>query len=122
MRETLENDYFPVIREQACVIARRLQQAGYGLMESEHIDDGFVFTYVRADDKAMSMILFLPQNEDEQPDFVVMKCNPDLPMYMRGGSDVSFRTPDEAYDFWRYEYDGDGGYEIKPLINTVHLW
>jgi hypothetical protein len=121
MQETLAPEFILSTRLEARDTACQLQTAGYGLQESSDVDGGYEFTYVRSGDGATSTILLMPDTGRERPDFVVMRHNPDLPMCQRGGSDMSFSTPERARDYWATEYDGSQNFEIKPLINVLAL-
>lgn len=121
MPETLASQFVLCTRGEARDTARCLQSAGYGLQESSDIDGGYEFTYVRSADGATSTILLVPDTDRERPDFVVMRRNPDLPMYKRGGSDMSFLTPEKAHNHWVREYDSNSDFEVKPLINVLAL-
>lgn len=83
--ETLSPEFILGTRIDARDTAQQLQTAGYGLQESVSVDGGYEFTFVRPEDGACSTILLVPDNDKEEPDFVVMRRNPDLPMWQRGG-------------------------------------
>lgn len=121
MQGKLASEFIVCKRLEARDTARQLQTAGYGLQESNDIDGGYEFTYVRLGDGATSTILLMPDTDKERPDFVVVRCHPDVPMYLRGGSDVSFSTPEKARHHWVLELDGNRDFEVKPLINVLDL-
>lgn len=121
MQDTLAPEFILGTRLEARDVARELQMAGYGLHEADDIDGGYEFTFVRTGDGAVSVILMVPNNSDEEPDFIVMRHKPNLPFYERGGSDESFRTRADARHHWNWVLGGVDGYEIKPFINVLAL-
>jgi len=118
MQEPLDSELIVGTRLEARDAARQLQSAGYGLEESTDLDGGYEFAFARPDDGATSTILLIPTTINEHPNFIVMRRRPELPFWKRGGSDVSFLSPDEARDYWVYNLDGASGFEIKPHIDV----
>lgn len=116
---TIGQDLVTHSLNEARTRARELQIADYGLQDALTIDGGgYEFIYVREADKAISRTLLIPEDRDNQPGYVIARCD-ETPLWRRIVVDEAFSTFYAAADYRYYMPEDSARYEIKPHINTL---